>query len=73
VSTELLTSNDKGIRIQARRLISGIVKYAVEMGSGATIYIQSFIKAGSAIQKLKEGGVFRDTNPHRHPDRKVIS
>jgi hypothetical protein len=28
------------------------MKYAVEMGSGAMIYIPSFIKIGSAIQKL---------------------
>jgi hypothetical protein len=26
------------------------MKYAVEMGSGATIYIPSFIKIGSGIQ-----------------------
>jgi hypothetical protein len=31
------------------------MKYAVEMGSGATIYIPSFIKIGSAIQKLIRG------------------
>jgi hypothetical protein len=57
----------------------GFIKYVVEMGSGTTIYIYiymgSFIKAGSAIPKLKEGGggVFTDTKPHNHPDRKVIS
>jgi hypothetical protein len=28
------------------------MKYAVEMGSGAMIYIQSFIKIGSGIQRL---------------------
>jgi hypothetical protein len=28
------------------------MKYAVEMGSGAMIYIPSFIKTGSGIQKL---------------------
>jgi hypothetical protein len=28
------------------------MKYAVEMGSGAMIYIPSFIKTGSAIQLL---------------------
>jgi hypothetical protein len=28
------------------------MKYAVEMGSGAMIYILSFIKIGSGIQKL---------------------
>jgi hypothetical protein len=31
------------------------MKYAVEMGSGAMIYIPSFIKIGSAIQKLIGG------------------
>jgi hypothetical protein len=38
------------------------MKYAVEMGSGATIYIPSFIKIGSSIPKLI-GGI------HRHTDR----
>jgi hypothetical protein len=28
------------------------MKYAAEMVSGAMIYIQSFIKTGSAVQKL---------------------
>jgi hypothetical protein len=28
------------------------MKYAVQMGSGAMIYIPSFIKIGSGIQKL---------------------
>jgi hypothetical protein len=28
------------------------MKYAVEMGSGVMIYIQSFIKIGSGLQKL---------------------
>jgi hypothetical protein len=37
------------------------VKYAVEMGSGAMIYILSFIKIGSGIQKL-----MGDTQTHRH-------
>jgi hypothetical protein len=36
------------------------MKYAVEMGSGAMMYIPSFINAGSAIQKL----IGEDT--HRH-------
>jgi hypothetical protein len=31
------------------------MKYAVEMGSGAMIYIPSFIKIGSGIQKLIRG------------------
>jgi hypothetical protein len=37
------------------------MKYAVEMGSGAMIYIPSFIKIGSAIQKLI-GGIHRQTD-----------
>jgi hypothetical protein len=39
------------------------MKYAVEMGSGAMIYIPSFIKIGSALQKLMGGG--GDTQTHR--------
>jgi hypothetical protein len=31
------------------------MKYTVEMGSGAMIYIPSFIKIGSGIQKLIRG------------------
>jgi hypothetical protein len=38
------------------------MKYAVEMGSGAMIYIQSFIKILSGIQKLTGGG--GDTQTH---------
>jgi hypothetical protein len=33
------------------------MKYAVEMGSVAMIYIPSFRKTGSGIQKLMEGGI----------------
>jgi hypothetical protein len=36
------------------------MKYAIEMGPGAMIYIPSFIKIGSAIQKLGGGG-YTDT------------
>jgi hypothetical protein len=42
------------------------MKHAAEMGSGAVIYIQSFIKIGSGTQKLI-GGV------HINTDRMVIS
>jgi hypothetical protein len=38
------------------------MKYAVETGSGAMIYILGFIEIGSGIQKLI-GGI------HRHTDR----
>jgi hypothetical protein len=40
------------------------MKYAVEMGSGAAIYIPSFIKIGSGTQKLMGGGEI-----HRHTYR----
>jgi hypothetical protein len=43
------------------------IKYSVEMGSGAMIYIPSFTKFGSAIQKLMGGGI------HRHTDSMVIA
>jgi hypothetical protein len=42
------------------------MRYAVEMGSGAMICIESFIKIGSGIQKLI-GWL------HRHTDRKEIA
>jgi hypothetical protein len=37
------------------------VEYAVEVDSGAMIYIPSFIRIGSGIQKLI-GGIHRHTN-----------
>jgi hypothetical protein len=37
------------------------MKYAVEMGSGAMIYIPSFIKIASGIQKLMKGEIQRHT------------
>jgi hypothetical protein len=37
------------------------MKYAVEVGSGAMIYIPSFIKIGSGIQKLMGSEVHRHT------------
>jgi hypothetical protein len=44
------------------------MKYAVDMGSGAMIYIPSFIKIGSDIQKLIGG--WGDSQAHReHGDR----
>jgi hypothetical protein len=42
------------------------MKYAVEMDSGAMIYIPSFIKIGSDIQKLIVG-------IHRHTENVMIS
>jgi hypothetical protein len=47
-------------------LIGEFMKYAVEMGSGAMIYIPSFKNIGSGIQKLIMGGyTCRHTDPHR--------
>jgi hypothetical protein len=37
------------------------MKYAVEIGSSAKIYIPSFVKIGSGIQKLI-GGIHRYTD-----------
>jgi hypothetical protein len=37
------------------------MKYAVEMGSGAMIYIASSIQTGSDIQKFI-GGIYRHTD-----------
>jgi hypothetical protein len=45
------------------------MKSAVEMGSGVMIYIPSFIKTGSDIQRLIVG----DTQTHRQIDSMVIS
>jgi hypothetical protein len=42
------------------------MKYAVDMGSVSIIYIPSFIKIGSGIQKLIWG-------IHIHTDRKEIA
>jgi hypothetical protein len=42
------------------------MKYAVEIGLGAMIYIPSFIKIGSGIQNMVMG-------INRHRDSKVIS
>jgi hypothetical protein len=41
------------------------MKYADEMGSGAMIYIPSFIKNGLGIQKLISG-IHRDIQSHIH-------
>jgi hypothetical protein len=43
------------------------MKYAVEMGSGAMIYIPSFIKTGSAIHNLIGG--YTDTQTQTFGDR----
>jgi hypothetical protein len=65
IFTELLPRNDRGIHIQTHRLVGEIFNYAVEMGSGAVIYVPSFIKIGLGIQKLIGG--------YPNTDSKVIS
>jgi hypothetical protein len=42
------------------------MKYAVEMDSGAMIYIPSFIKTGSDIQKLTRGVHIQTHTHERH-------
>jgi hypothetical protein len=43
------------------------MNYAVEMGSGVMVYIPSFIKIGSVIQKLKgEGGRLKTSHFINH-------
>jgi hypothetical protein len=37
------------------------MKYAADMGSGAMVYMPSFMKTGSGIQKLIEG-IYRQTH-----------
>jgi hypothetical protein len=49
------------------------MKYAVEMGSGAMIYIPSFIKIGLSIQKVMERWEFGDSQKHRHTDSMEIA
>jgi hypothetical protein len=40
--------------------MEGIMKYAVELGSDAVIYMPSFIKINSAIQKIMGGRDYTD-------------
>jgi hypothetical protein len=42
------------------------MKYAVEMGLGAMIYIPNFIKIGSGVKKVDKG--WGDSQPHRQED-----
>jgi hypothetical protein len=43
------------------------------MGSGAVIYVPSFIKTGSGIQKLIGGYTDTHINKHTHTHSNVIS
>jgi hypothetical protein len=45
--------------------MGGFMKCAVEMGSGGIIYVPSFIKIGSGIQKFKGRA---HTKTHKHTD-----
>jgi predicted Rossmann fold nucleotide-binding protein DprA/Smf involved in DNA uptake len=51
-----LPSNYKGVIHTDTDGWDGFMIYAVEMGSVAMIYVPSFIKIGSGIQKLIEQG-----------------
>jgi hypothetical protein len=46
-------------------MMKGFMKYAVEVGSNAMIYISSFIKIGSAVQTSMDGA---NTKAYRHGD-----
>jgi hypothetical protein len=50
--------------------MGGIFNRAVEMCSGAVIYVPGFIKIGSGVQRLIRG-IHRHT--HAQTDSKVIS
>jgi hypothetical protein len=62
VFTETLPSNDKGDANTDTDGWERYMKYDMEIGSGAMIYMPSFIKIGSGIQKLMGLG---DTQTHR--------
>jgi hypothetical protein len=51
------------------------MKHAVEMTSGDMVYMESFIKTGSDIQKLIQGAyTYRHTHTHTHSNtNKLIS
>jgi hypothetical protein len=54
--TKPLLSNNRGIYIEKHDCWEAFMKYAAEMGSGAMMYIPSFIKIGSGILTLMGGG-----------------
>jgi hypothetical protein len=54
-----LPSNDRGTHID-KDWWEGFKKYAVEMGSGAMIYIPSFYKDWLRYSKINKGG-YTDT------------
>jgi hypothetical protein len=65
VFTEPLLSNDGGDTHADTDRWEGLMKYAAEMGSGAMIYIPSFIKIDSDIPKLIGRGIHTDTETAR--------
>jgi hypothetical protein len=64
--TEPLPSKDGGYTYR-HRMMRGINTHTAEVGSGATIYIPSFIKIGSSIQRDDGRGL------PRHTDRTEIA
>jgi hypothetical protein len=43
------------------------------MGSGTVIYVPSFVKIGSGVQKLLMGGeVYRHTHKHTHEQQRNL-
>jgi hypothetical protein len=45
-------------------LMGEILNYAIDMGSGAIIYVPSFIKIGLGIQRLVEGETHNTHKTH---------
>jgi hypothetical protein len=43
------------------------MKYVVDMGAGATIYVPSFIQIGSGIRKVMGGGAYSICDPVYRP------
>jgi predicted metalloprotease len=68
IFTEPFPCNDKGNIHIDTYWWEGFFNKAIEMGSGAVIYVPSFMKIGSGIQKL----IGRDTQI-THTDSNVIS
>jgi hypothetical protein len=51
----LASKDRRDTHIDTQTVGGEFMKYAVEMGSGAVIYVPSFIKIGSGVQKLMGG------------------
>jgi hypothetical protein len=51
------------------------MKYAAEMGSGAMIYIPSFMKLIQAFKSCQGGYIYINVHTHtnRHTENKVVS